>query len=487
MNPLVLSSQTLLSGRTWCAISLSLALSACSLTPPLPATGVLPAAYADSEDASLPANVPADLAAPLLTAQHNWRQFFQEPRLVALLEQALLQNHDLRLATQNVEKVRAAYQISDASRWPALGLGASQNRQRLPAHVSGSGTATIQQQTSVSVGVTAWELDLFGKARAQSEQALALWQASRAEQQAAQVSLLASVANSWYSYAQHQQLLKLAEHTAANRAQSEQLTAEKVAQGVASSLTLAQMQSQTATAKADVARYQRLLQRDLHALQLLAGGNTKLPDSWLPDDNTRFELPVLAAGAPSDLLLQRPDLRAAEQALQAANANIGVARAGYFPSISLTATGGTLSDELSGLFDSGSGSWSLAPRLDLPLFNWGRTQATVAQASASQQMALIQYQQSIAQAFREVSDQLIDVSSYRQELQAQQQLNTASFAAKQLSQQRFDAGADSYLQLLDAERSWYTARQQQASTALALVQAQIGLYKALGGGWQSED
>lgn len=457
----------------------AIALTGCSLAPDLPQTSAaIPTEYAQK---------PADTAAPQV-ADLSWQAFFLEPRLQQLLTQALAQNHDLKLAVLNVERVRALYQISDSNRYPALDLSASQSRQRLPADLNQSGSAAIQQQASVTVG-SSWELDLFGKVRNQSEQALQQLFAGEAAQQAAQVSLLAEVAGSWYIYANNLQLLTLAQHSAASYQQSLQLTARKVALGAASELTLSQQQSLLANSQADVARYQRLLQRDLNALQLLVAKPGADLSAWLPTaqeslQQSSLQLPELAPGSPSLLLTQRPDIQQAEHQLKAANANIGVARAAFFPSISLTASAGTASNELSGLLNGGSGSWSFVPNISLPIFNMGRTQANLQLAETDRTIALETYQHSIQQAFREVSDQLADKAGYQAQLKALQDLERSSFHSKQLSQARFDAGADSYLQLLDAERSWYSARQQLATARLNYLQAQLGLYKALGGGWQ---
>ncbi|MDZ7868697.1 MAG: efflux transporter outer membrane subunit [Rheinheimera sp.] len=454
----------------------AIALTGCSLAPDLPpAPQSVPTAYL---------NTPVE-AATAQTAALSWQVFFQEPRLQQLLTQALAQNHDLKLAVLNVERVRSLYQITDSNRYPALDLSASQSRQRLPADLSQNGSASISQQASVTVG-SSWELDLFGKVRNQSEQALQQLFASEAAQRAATISLLAEVAGSWYSYASNLQLLTLAQHSAASYQQSLQLTERKVALGAASELTLSQQQSLLATSQADAARYQRLLQRDLNALKLLLAQPEADLNALLPSAQEQLTLPELAAGSPSLLLTQRPDIQQAEHQLKAANANIGVARAAFFPSISLTASAGTASNELSGLFNGGSGSWSFVPNISLPIFNMGRTQANLQLAETDRTIALETYQQKILQAFRDVSDQLADKAGYQAQLSALQELEHSSFRSKQLSQARFDAGVDSYLQLLDAERSWYSARQQLSSARLSYQQAQLGLYKALGGGWQDQ-
>ncbi|EGM77439.1 efflux transporter, outer membrane factor lipoprotein, NodT family [Rheinheimera sp. A13L] len=415
----------------------------------------------------------------------HWQQFFSNPKLQQLIELSLTQNKDLQIAALNVQRVRALYQIEDSALYPALNLNASGTRQRLPADLTGTGSAQINQQYSATVGITSYELDFWGKVRNQSEQALQQLYATEQAQLSSQISLVAELANAWLSYAADQQLLELATHTLHSQQKTLELTEQSYHLGAASALTLQQVKSTVATAKVDIARYQRLLQRDKNALDLLTGAQVSadlLPDQPL---SKVVQLPELPAGLPSDLLQQRPDLKAAEHDLLAANANIGIAKAAFFPSINLTANAGSASSELDNLFKGGSGSWSFMPSIHLPIFNMGRTQANLDVAETQQQVALVTYQQKIQQAFREVSDALADREGYAAQLQAQQDLANSNQQSFTLSEARFKQGVDSYLQVLDAQRSWYSAQQQLISGQQALLASQISLYKVLGGGWQS--
>jgi multidrug efflux system outer membrane protein len=452
-----------------------LVLSACQLAPEQQAIELpVPDAY-------------ASVAQGVGTAasQLHWQQFFSNPKLQQLIELSLTQNKDLQIATLNVQRVRALYQIEDSALYPALNLNASGTRQRLPADLTSTGSAQINQQYSATVGITSYELDFWGKVRNQSEQALQQLYATEQAQLSSQISLVAELANAWLSYAADQQLLELATHTLHSQQKTLELTEQSYHLGAASALTLQQVKSTVATAKVDIARYQRLLQRDKNALDLLTGAQVSadlLPDQPL---SKVVQLPELPAGLPSDLLQQRPDLKAAEHDLLAANANIGIAKAAFFPSISLTANAGSASSELDNLFKGGSGSWSFMPSVHLPIFNMGRTQANLDLAEAQQQVALVTYQQKIQQAFQEVSDALADREGYAAQLQAQQDLANSNQQSFSLSEARFKQGADSYLQVLDAQRSWYSTQQQLINGQQALLASQISLYKVLGGGWQS--
>ncbi|MBU1620712.1 MAG: efflux transporter outer membrane subunit [Gammaproteobacteria bacterium] len=452
-----------------------LVLSACQLAPQQQAIELpVPHNYAlVSEEAGVKA------------AELHWQQFFSNPKLQQLIELSLTQNKDLQIAALNVQRVRALYQIEDSALYPALNLNASGTRQHLPAGLTGTGSAQINQQYSATLGITSYELDFWGKVRNQSEQALQQLYATEQAQLSSQISLVAELANAWLSYAADQQLLELATHTLHSQQKTLELTEQSYHLGAASALTLQQVKSTVATAKVDIARYQRLLQRDKNALDLLTG--VQVSADLLPDQplSKVVQLPELPAGLPSDLLQQRPDLKAAEHDLLAANANIGIAKAAFFPSISLTANAGSASGELDNLFKGGSGSWSFMPSIHLPIFNMGRTQANLDVAETQQQVALVTYQQKIQQAFREVSDALADREGYAAQLQAQQDLANSNQQSFSLSEARFKQGVDSYLQVLDAQRSWYSAQQQLISGQHALLASQISLYKVLGGGWQS--
>ncbi len=451
-----------------------LVLSACQLAPEQQAIELpVPDAYASTAQGSGTA-----------AAELHWQQFFSNPKLQQLIELSLKNNKDLQIAALNVQRVRALYQIEDSALYPSLDLNASGTRQRLPADLTGTGKAQINQQYSATVGMTSYELDFWGKVRNQSEQALQQLYSTEQAQLSSQISLVSELANAWLTYAADQQLLELATHTLHSQQKTLELTEQSYKLGAASAVTLQQVKSTVATAKVDIARYQRLLARDQNALDLLTG--TQVSTDLLPDQplSKLLQLPELPAGLPSDLLQQRPDIKAAEHDLLAANANIGIAKAAFFPSISLTANAGSASAELDNLFKGGSGSWSFTPSINLPIFTMGRTQANLEVAEAQQQVALLTYQQKIQQAFREVSDGLADRAGYAAQLQAQQDLANSNQQSFLLSEARFKQGADSYLQVLDAQRSWYSAQQQLISGQQALLASQISLYKVLGGGWQ---
>ncbi|WP_404344206.1 efflux transporter outer membrane subunit [Pseudoalteromonas mariniglutinosa] len=414
----------------------------------------------------------------------QWQQFFSDEKLQQLITQTLENNKDIKLAALNVQQVRALYQIEDSALYPAIDFNASGTRQRLPADMSSTGNAQISESYSATVGLTSYELDLWGKIRNQSEQALQQLYASEQSRNSVQISLISELVTAWLNYAADKKLLTLANETLSSQQASLELTNKMYALGAASKLTLAQIESTVATAKVDIANYQRLLQRDKNALDLLVGKTVNA--ELLPDKNIDevLNLPSVPVGMPSELLTQRPDIRAAEHNLIAANANIGVARAAFFPSISLTANAGTASSELANLFDSGSGSWRFMPAINLPIFNMGRTQANLEVAETQQQVALTSYEQTIQQAFKEVSDALADRQGYQQQLAALEDLYNSNKVSFDLSEARFQKGADSYLQVLDSQRSWYSAGQQLIVGKHAYLASQISLYKAVGGGWQ---
>ncbi|WKD25851.1 efflux transporter outer membrane subunit [Pseudoalteromonas sp. KG3] len=417
-------------------------------------------------------------------ADLNWQQFFANEKLQRLIELTLQHNKDIKLAALNVQQVRALYQIEDSALYPAIDFSASGNRQRVPADLSSTGNAQITQSYSATVGMTAYELDLWGKIRNQSDQALQTLYASEQAQTSVKISLISELVNAWLNYAADKEQLALAMETLESQQQSLTLTEKTYALGAASKLTLAQIQSTVATAKVDIANYQRLLKRDKNALDLLVGQSvtTQLLPVESLDEVLNF--PTVPVGLPSELLEQRPDIKAAEFKLLAANANIGVAKAAFFPSISLTANAGSASSELDNLFSGGTGTWSFIPSINLPIFNMGRNQANLDVAQTQQQIALTTYEQTIQQAFKEVSDALVDRQGYMEQLKALEELYSSNQTSFKLSEARFDKGADSYLQVLDAQRNWVSAGQQLIRGKQAYIASQINLYKAVGGGWQ---
>lgn len=452
------------------ALAVSLVLSGCSSLEPR-STEVAPA---------IPSQWPGTATAGAQTATADvadigWRDFFVDPRLQAVIAQSLDNNRDLRVAVLNVERARAQYRIQRADRVPAIGVQGQMTRS--------GGDAPVTEQFSANLGVVEFELDLFGRVRNLSQAALQQYFAEAANRRSAQLSLVAEVANAWLTLGADSEQLRIAQATLATYEDSLRLTEARRQLGGASALQLSQTRTLVETARTDVARFAGQVAQDRNALVLLAGGPidaSLLPQAEVTDVASVRPLP---AGVPGDVLLRRPDVMAAEHVLLSANANIGAARAAFFPSISLTGSIGSASSELSGLFDSGTRVWSFIPKLNLPIFQGGKLRANLGMATADRDIALAQYEKAIQSGFREAADALALNESLDAQLSSQQALVAAAEQAQQLSQARYDAGLDSFLTLLDARRTAYTARQSLVSTQLAQQSNQVALYKVLGGGW----
>ena len=431
----------------------------------------------------VPAAYPGATPDSTAAAQADWQEFFSDARLRELIDLALKNNRDLRVAVLNIEQARAQYRIQDAQTLPTLNAAGSGTAARTPGSLSGTGATVISHQYSANLGVSAYELDLFGRVRSLSKQALEQFLATEQARRATQISLVAEVATAYLTWAADLERLALARDTLRSQSESYQLTQTRFELGVASALTLRQLQTSVESARVDVARYTGQVAQDRNALALLLG--TPVPDRLTPDalDETLNALPELPAGVPSELMLRRPDLLQSEHQLKAATASIGAARAAFYPRISLTATAGSSSAALSSLFKAGSGSWSFIPQISLPIFDGGTNQANLDSAVAGRDIAVAQYEKAIQTAFREVADALAQRSAVGDQLQAQNALVQASGEVFQMSQARFDRGVDSYLDVLDAQRSWYSARQTLIATRLARLTNGVTLYKVLGGGW----
>ncbi|MCU0761411.1 MAG: efflux transporter outer membrane subunit [Hydrogenophaga sp.] len=426
--------------------------------------------------AAFPGQVTADAAAPA-AAEVPWNQFVRDERLRALVELAIAHNRDLRVAVLNIEQVRAQYQIQRSNQFPKLNLAATGNRQP-------DGEGGIASTYTAGLAMSSWELDFFGRVASLKEAALAQYVASEEARKAAQTSLVAAVASTWLSLQANDELLALTQQTLATREDSLRLTKLRFDNGAASALDLRQAESLTAAARATLAQQRRLRMLDVNALTLLVG--QPLPEALVAAGQTTSageQFPDVPAGVPSDLLTRRPDIRQAEQALLAANANIGAARAAFFPRISLTASAGTASNELSGLFRSGSWGFTLAPQALLPIFDAGRNQAGLASAQAARDIAVAQYEKAIQMAFREVADALAGRATLQEQLAAQQVQADAEAERFRLAELRYRNGVASFLDVLDAQRSLFATQQAMAQTRLARQQNQVALYKALGGGF----
>lgn len=420
----------------------------------------------------------ADVAA----AEQGWRQFFNDPALQQLIQTALVNNRDLRVAALNIDAYRAQYRIQRADLFPAVSANGSGSRQRIPANMSQTGQSDITSQYSATLGVSAYELDLFGRVRSLSEQALETYLSSEQARRSTQISLVASVANAYYTWQADQALFKLTEETLKNYQESYNLTRRSNEVGVASALDLSQARTAVEGARVKYSQYQRLVAQDVNSLTVLLGTSipTNLPEPLRLDADQLAEVP---AGLPSDLLQRRPDIQEAEHLLKAANANIGAARAAFFPSIRLTANAGTLSTDMDGLFKGGSGTWLFQPQINLPIFTAGSLKASLDYAKIQKDINVARYEKSIQTAFQEVSDGLAARKTFEEQLQAQQDLVQANQDYYRLAERRYRIGIDSNLTFLDAQRNLFSAQQALIGDRLSQLTSEVNLYKALGGGW----
>jgi multidrug efflux system outer membrane protein len=446
------------------ALAAATLIAGCSMTPTLER----PAAPVPATFPGQPASVTA--SGPL----QAWESFITDARLRELVALALKNNRDLRVATLNIEQVRAQYQVRRADQVPTVNATVAGNRQ--PTASGG-----ISSTYTAGLAMASWELDVFGRVASLKDAALAQFLASAEAQRAVQTSLVAAVASSWLSLQTDEALLALTQRTLATREDSLRLTKLRFDNGAASALDLRQAESLTAAARAALAQQRRTIALDLNALTLLVG--QEVPANLLPGAGDVAPFQPVPEGLPSELLTRRADIRQAEQQMVAANANIGAARAAFFPRISLTAGLGTVSTELSGLFKDGSWGFSLAPQALLPIFDMGRNQANLDAAQAARDIAIAQYEKAIQVAFREVADALAGRATLGEQLAAQEAQATAEADRFRLAELRYKNGVASYLDVLDAQRSLFSTQQALAQTRLAQQQNQVALYKALGGGY----
>ena len=448
-------------------------LSGCSFIPKYERP---PAPIASQWPGAPVTEVPGQKAA----ADVPWQEFFRDPRLQQLIEAALANNRDLRVAVLNIAQARAQYQITRADQYPTVGVGATGSRQ---PNTTGGITSTYTAGFTVS----AWELDFFGRIASLKEVALNQYLATEEGRKATQITLIGSVANAYLSLLADDELLAITRQTLVTREDSFKLSKLRFDNGVASELDLRQAQSLTEAARATLAETLRQRALDQNALTLLVGQaptdavtGSAVASNGLAGTTFMTELPV---GLPSEVLINRPDIRQAEQLLIANNANIGSARANFFPRVSLTASAGTASSHLSDLFQSGSYGWTFAPQIVLPIFDAGRNQAGLDSARIGRDIAQAQYEKAIQTAFREVADALAGRANLGEQLRAQQAQVEAEQVRFRLSDLRYRNGVASYLDLLDAQRSLFTAQQAAIQVRLALLQNQVALYRTLGGGW----
>ncbi|WP_341914473.1 efflux transporter outer membrane subunit [Polaromonas sp. YR568] len=413
-------------------------------------------------------------------ADIEWQSFFSDPKLRLLIEAALRNNRDLRIAVLNIEQARAQFQIRRADQFPTVGASATGTRQ--PA--TGGNISSVY---TAGLAMTSYEIDFFGRVASLKDAALAQYLATEEGRKTTQISLIATVTNTWLSLLADEELLAITAQTLATREESFKLSQLRFDNGATSELDLRQAESLTEAARISLAQLQRQRALDENLLTLLLGQPlTGELAAALPAGQALADAPLMVdvpAGLPSDLLTKRPDIRQAEQQLLAANANIGAARAAFFPRISLTASAGSASNHLSGLFESGTYGWTLAPQLFLPLFDAGRNRAGLDSANVNRDIAVAQYEKAIQTAFREVADALAGRATLGEQLRAQQAQASAEATRFKLSDLRYQNGIASQLDLLDAQRSLFAARQAVVQTRLLQLQNQVTLYKTLGGGW----
>lgn len=452
-----------ISGRGIAVSALALALTACqSMRGPEPVA-----------QANIPTNY-LESASGTSIAEQGYKEFFADQRLLQVIDLALTNNRDLRTATLNIQRAQQQYQITENNQLPTIGASGSVLRQD-----QGVGTQT---RYNVGLGVTAYELDFWGRVRSLKDNALDSYLATASARDATQISLIGQVAQAWLNYSFANAQLKLADQTLKAQLDSYNLNKKRFDVGIDSEVPVRQAQISVETARNDVANYKTQIAQAQNLLNLLVGQTVSA--NLLPTQrvNKITNNSALAAGLPSDLLTHRPDVRAAEYKLSAMGANIGAAKARLFPTISLTGSAGYASTDLSDLFKSGAFVWSLGPSLDIPLWDWGTRKANVKISETDQEIALSDYEKSIQVAFREVNDALATRQNIGERLAAQRRLVDATNTTYKLSNARFRAGIDSFLTVLDAQRSSYSSEQGLLLLEQANLNNQVELYKTLGGG-----
>jgi multidrug efflux system outer membrane protein len=451
-------------------------LTGCTLIPkytkpeaPVPATWPSGPAYKDTQAA--PEAPPA--------ADLKWREFFADERLQTIIETALNNNRDLRVASLNVERARALYRIQRAELLPTVNAVGSGGKEHVPADLSSTGSSYTAEQYSVSLGIYSWEIDFFGRIRSLKERALEEYFATEEARISAQILLVSEVASAYLTFAADREALQLARSTLETQQAAYDLIRRRYEKGVATALDLRQAQTQVDAARVDIARYTNRAAQDENALNLLVG--SPVSGALLPEALSNVTPPKeISPGMSSEVLLHRPDILYAEHLLKASNANIGAARAAFFPRISLTTAFGTASAELSGLFKAGSDTWNFSGQIVWPIFD-ARTWSALRVTKVDREIVLAQYEKAIQAAFREVADALAVEGTVEDQLAAQQSLVDAFAETYRLANLRYEKGIDSYLGVLDAQRSLRVAGQLLIAFRLARIANQVRLYAVLGG------
>ncbi|WP_439687414.1 Efflux transporter outer membrane subunit [Cupriavidus oxalaticus] len=484
-------------------LALSLALAACTLEPqyqrpdaPIPSAWPEGAAYRTPQAGATGGQPgqPAQAAQPPgpSAADLGWRDVFVDPQLRQLIELALANNRDLRMATLAIDEARALYQIERAAQFPTVEANAGMVSQRLPSRVRAPGQSQQITTYNAGIGFTAFELDFFGRVRSLKHAALEQYLATEEARRSAQIALVAEVANAYLTLRADRELLRLSQDTLKTQQEAAEMVRRGRQVGAMAQLDQHRAQTQVQTAQVGVEQYTRQVAQDENALTLLVG--TQLPKSIATGGNPaasaaadplepRTLMQEFPEGLPSSLLTRRPDILDAEHQLKAANANIGAARAAFFPRISLTGALGAASTSLAGLF-SGGMAWLFAPQLTLPIFDAGRNRAGLDAANVRKDINVANYEKAIQTAFREVADSMAARATYERQVKAQEALVREGSETRRLSEMRFKNGVDDYFGVFDAQRQLYAAQQSLVTYKLAGLTSRVSLYKALGGGWR---
>lgn len=446
----------------------------CSLAPSyerpsLPTAAVYPGGY------DVETQVSSD------TLQPGWSEFFTDAGLRELIAQALENNRDLRIAVQRVEEARGLYGIQRADRLPGISAGAAASRSRVPFDLSPTGSSITSDQYQVTLNLSLWELDFWGRVRNLSAAGLESYLATEEARLAIVISLIAQVANTYLLERELDERVVIAQQSLATREDSYRIARRRYEVGYSSKLDGVQAETLLNQARADLASLMRQQDQNLNALTLLVGAPVIFEPQMLSMIEPGF-VREISAGLPSDLLMNRPDILAAEHRLKAAHANIGAARAAFFPRIVLTGNLGTASIALNGLFGADSGTWSFAPSITLPIFDGGRNRANLDVSEARRNLAVADYERTIQGAFREVADALADRRRLAEQVTAQQATLAAQTERTRLAGLRYQNGAAPYLEVLDAERDRFLAEQTLVQVRRTLLASNVNLYAALGGG-----
>jgi outer membrane protein, multidrug efflux system len=445
-----------------------------------------PAAPVPAQWPAGPAYTPGATTNAALGTDMSWQQFFPDQHLQRVIGLALTNNLNLRTAALNVERARALYGIARAELLPVVDGTATAIRQRVPADLSGTGKAQTASQYSVGLGVASWEIDFFGRIRSLKEEALQQYFATEEARRSVQILLISSVANAYLALVSDRENLHIAETTLQTQQAAYDLVKRRHTLGLAPELDVFQAQTPVDTARRQVATYTQQVAKDENALNLLVGARGAADWSGLPTELSGITAPkAIGAGVSSEVLLRRPDVLQAEDQLKAANADIGAARAAFFPRISLTAAFGTASSDLSGLFKSGSFTWSYAPQIVLPVFD-ARTWSAHRASKVQRDLAVSQYENAIQSAFKDVADALAVRGTVDHQVAAQESLVHASAETYRLATSRYEKGIDNFLTVLDAQRSLFAAQQVLVALRQEQLASHVNLYAVLGGGWDAQ-